>query len=345
VPASDRNQRAILSSIQVANDSLSQRSSPPRRRHQIAEPLVRELVADRHHDAVGARPHDGCSRIDQRVSSDRRRDRAGVLHRVVVEVGRDDDIELGIRIGHPRNQSLEEIDQPGGDRGPRTRRASAVPRGTTMRTGVPCFDFAGLDDLERPDAERDEVGRQRSRDGQNSNRVWAASIAVCLTSGVFRDPATSPVGTSRVSCHETLRSGSSSEGNTPARVDRLEVRQHVVVGAAARVKTRPATGRRARPLPSYARSRAPSGRPASGWPAPPPRGRSSPFRGDRERHRLGPRRFAVALRIARFFLPWQPDHPTPGFTRIAGDRDVTAERRPAPDRIARAARRSRPPRK
>ena len=131
---------------------------PPHHRHQVAEPLVRQLVRDHLGDPLLHR-----QRRRRRIGEQRHLaegDRARVLHRARLEVGDADLVQLAERVGqaevvlqprqHRRGGLLRERRQlpllgrrPGADRDVARRR---IALGT-----------------ERADDERDQVRRQRRR--------------------------------------------------------------------------------------------------------------------------------------------------------------------------------------
>jgi hypothetical protein len=146
---------------------------PPRHGHQVAEPLVRELV--RHHERKAAALRDRRALIEQhqRVSEG---DQAGVLHRAVEEVGYGHDVELVERVRRV---------EPALERGDDARRA--LQRVGQLRAAAARCQCAegqrgtahgarrdrALDHVERPHRPGHQVGGDGLRGGEAVRRVTA----------------------------------------------------------------------------------------------------------------------------------------------------------------------------
>ena len=130
---------------------------PVRHRHQVAEPLVRELVRRDRDPAqpalvrgLAVHQHQGLGVSDE----------AGVLHRAKPDGERDrEHVHLVVRVRRGE-VVLEQIDDPGRRLG-RVRRVGGAVSERDDADRRAALGLAGVDDLERPDAERDQVRRQR----------------------------------------------------------------------------------------------------------------------------------------------------------------------------------------
>ncbi len=135
---------------------------PPGGGHEIADPLVRELV--RHHARVAALlPERGRLLVEEKEAVGERH-RAGVLHRAPLVRDRDD-VELVVRVLDPE-ELLEHREDLAGVR-ERVRDLLPVPlhghaaeRERALADGVRRH-IEGGDDVERPDRKRDQVARER----------------------------------------------------------------------------------------------------------------------------------------------------------------------------------------
>ena len=132
---------------------------PPDHRHQVAEPLVRELVRDHLGDALLHRQRRGRRVEQQRHLAEG--DRARVLHRAGLEVGHADLIELAERVGE-----AEVVLEPRQHRG--RRRPARTPSGAASRRVVQVRIGTSRDRRRRSrtsgaDDQRDQVRRQRRR--------------------------------------------------------------------------------------------------------------------------------------------------------------------------------------
>ena len=130
---------------------------PPRRRHQVAEPLVRHLVRAETRGDVAERRRRGIG-----LQQDRRsiRDEPGVLHREAYGERDRNVVELGERIvdAEPALFEREELGKRMRSEG--QRRCVAASRDQPHRRR-PAAERSGADHIPRPDGECDEVRRQR----------------------------------------------------------------------------------------------------------------------------------------------------------------------------------------
>ena len=130
---------------------------PPDHGHQIAEPLVRQLVR---HDAIHAlaRVDRAVLRIDQQrgVAEE---DRAGVLHTAGLELRYGDEVELRVGIGH-----AEPLLIPGhGVYGRLQREAAEGPLPHAGEDAHRHVADEALEHIEAADRQGDEVGGERER--------------------------------------------------------------------------------------------------------------------------------------------------------------------------------------
>jgi hypothetical protein len=147
---------------------------PPRGSHQVAEPVVRDLV----HRDVGRRRAEAHAEPGVRQHMlHARGDEAGVLHRAVGHQRRDggDQIELGVRVRHVE-VGLEPLDcapHHARDVGAVRRLAS---RDEEAHRDLPASGAAAVDDVEPADGERDEVRGQRAgrREAHHAQPALAA---------------------------------------------------------------------------------------------------------------------------------------------------------------------------
>ena len=154
---------------------------PPGHRHQVAEPLVRQLVGDHLRDPLLHRQRRGGGIGQQRHLAEG--DGARVLHRARLEVGDADLIELAERVGE-----AEVVLEPRQDgRG----RLLSERREVTFLGGGPGADrdVADADDgarHDRPDDEGDEVRRKRRR-RREGDPPAAAPVALVAGGDAVRE--------------------------------------------------------------------------------------------------------------------------------------------------------------
>ena len=158
---------------------------PPHHRHQVAEPLVRELVRDHLGDALLHRQRRGRRVGQQRHLAER--DRARVLHRARLEVGDADLVQLAERVGqaevvlqprqHRRRDVLRERRQlPLLGRRPRRDRHVARHRDRARD--------------QRADDQRHQVRRQRRR--RRERQPPPAAPVVVVADDACRSRSRSP---------------------------------------------------------------------------------------------------------------------------------------------------------
>ena len=200
---------------------------PPRGRDEIAEPLVRHLV--RRDLAEAAELRERCVLVeqDQRILVD---DQAGVLHRAALD-RRGEEIELLERegraeIGFEQGQQLRPL---GGGIGHARRLALGgddAERQQRLAHGV--RRHAGCDDVERPDADGDEIGRQRACRGEAVRRHRTRNG--CAGLGRVGE-GLRPRRYGDRQGERRLEAGLVEAREHPPRVDRLELRPRVPVVA------------------------------------------------------------------------------------------------------------------
>jgi hypothetical protein len=196
---------------------------PPGGGDEVAEPLMTGLVGDERHEP----PPEADVLLGRSAQDDvgGAGDHAGVLHGSL-QMARADEIELGIRVGRAE-EMLELVDD----------RAEGRPWGAGL-VGEPArhddaerdaaLGVTGVEDLERPDGEGDEIRRQRTRLAEDD---------------AFRDPVDGLRFDGRVRHRDEILGDAQGQsprvlvarlvetGKHPARVGRFELGVDVAVGA------------------------------------------------------------------------------------------------------------------
>ena len=199
---------------------------PPRRRDEVPEPLVRELVGVDAEEALAQRGRRRVADQQQPLLVD---DEPRVLHRAEREVGRGDEVELveGVGDAEPRLERGEDARRLG----ERVRQlaAATVHGEAAQRERAAALrrrrDRRRLDDVPRPDRVRDQIGRQRLGGRERH-------AAPSLRGGLLAQHA-------RVRSRDRLRGNHERHvprrlerrlveaGEALARGERLELRRHV----------------------------------------------------------------------------------------------------------------------
>ena len=144
---------------------------PGRRRHQVAEPLVRDFVRDHLEDILlgldralrGIVEQDGLAVGDE----------APVLHRAVADAGDGDLVELGQRVGDAEVLAEERQHLLGDVHRVARVRLLALGRQDAQRNAV----HAVFERVELPDRDRHEIGRHRRRRRKLPARRRALHVA------------------------------------------------------------------------------------------------------------------------------------------------------------------------